>query len=171
MSDERDERDERGEHERREAAEFEPIARRLAEASRRIEPPAGLVDSIDMALRDAQRRRWRLRFVAAPLAAAAVLALAVVGWLALRQPVAPRPERPPLAIETRPDSPAPTHAPSIAEPRPVVRVALDESSPWIARPIESRSPNVTIVLLYQQAVAAAPDDAATPPPSSQGSTS
>ena len=59
--------------------EFEPMARRLAQANAEIEPPPALIDRIEshIAAAAARRRTWRNT----SLATAAILALAVTAWV------------------------------------------------------------------------------------------
>ncbi len=59
--------------------EFEPMARRLAQANAEIEPPPALIDRIEsrIAVATAQRRTWRNT----GLATAAVVSLAVTAWV------------------------------------------------------------------------------------------
>ncbi len=139
--------------ERAEAAAFEPIARRLAAASAVIEAPAALIDRIEARLATSRRRQWQWR---TSLALAAGLGLAVAPWWILMRGGAP-----PGPGDRSPDS-----APA------VVRVVFDPDGPFIAQPVETQSPNVSIVLVYHRARAAEPaDGSANEVPSTQGSES
>ena len=141
---------------------FAPIARRLAEANAAIEPPATLVARIEARIdaRSAQRRPWWT----VSLAAAAALAVTASAWLiaismhpagdtasgtnGLAQNVAPPPEAG--------ESPVPARR---------ARVGFRPEAPFFTVPVETESPNVTIVMVYRDVTTPTNDNI----PTTQGS--
>jgi anti-sigma factor RsiW len=125
------------------------IDRLLAEGATGIEPiPAALADRIERGVRAARRRR-RVGWVCA-LTAAAGIVLALGFWGAPRLSFLRHDARPvvaaPVAADDSPGQPAPPFAKPQAAA--MARVTLVDSSSAILVPVESHSPNVTVVRIY-----------------------
>ena len=136
------------------AESFAPIARALTAANDEIEIPPGLIDRIDERLRAAAGRR-RL-FITASLAAAAAMAVALTAWLVAGGGLA--------AVEPSVESPLRL---AIVSPAAVV---FEPTSPYFAVPVETESPNVSIVFVYQNLnIPEPPGGSNEPTPTTQGS--
>jgi anti-sigma factor RsiW len=135
---------------REECAVQRRIDRLLAEGAAGIEPvPAALADRIERGVRAARRRR-RVGWACA-LTAAAGIVLALGLWGAPRSSFLRNDARPvvtaPVAADDLPQQPV---LPSSAKPQAaaIARVTLVDSSSAILVPVESHSPNVTVVRIY-----------------------
>ncbi len=136
------------------AESFAPIARALTAANDEIEIPPGLVDRIDEHLRAAAGRRWL--FITASLAAAAAMAVALTAWLVAGGGLAAVEPHLRLAQSEPSRSPA--------------AVVFDPTSPYFAVPVETESPNVSIVFVYQNLnIPEPPGGSNEPTPTTQGS--
>ncbi len=137
---------------------FAPIARALTRANDQIEIPPGLIDRIDEHLRAAAGRRRIL--LTASLAAAAVVAVAVTAWLVAGGGLA--------AVE--PSVESPFHLTQSAPSRSPAAVVFEPTSPYFAVPVETESPNVSIVFVYQNLNTPEPPGGSNEPtPTTQGS--
>jgi len=119
------------------------IDRLLAEGAARIEPvPVLLPGRIERGVRAARRRQfgWACSLTAA---AGIVLALGLWGAPAV---FFPRDDGRPMA--QRPTDPVHAAEPFVPQPVAAARVTLVDSSSAILVPIESHSPNVTVVCVY-----------------------
>ncbi len=140
------------------AESFAPIARALTAANDEIEIPPGLIDRIDERLWAAARRR-RI-FLTASLAAAAVVAVAVTAWLVAGGGLA--------AVE--PSVESPFHLTQSEPSRSPAAVVFDPTSPYFAVPVETESPNVSIVFVYRNLNTPEPPGGSNEPtPTTQGS--
>ncbi len=140
------------------AESFAPIARALTRANDQIEIPPGLVDRIDERLRAAAGRR-RL-FITASLAAAAAMAVALTAWLVAGGGLA--------AVE--PSVESPFHLTQSEPSRSPAAVVFEPTSPYFAVPVETESPNVSIVFVYQNLnIPEPPGGSDEPTPTTQGS--
>ncbi len=137
---------------------FAPIARALTRANDQFEIPPGLVDRIDERLRAAAGRRRIL--LTASLAAAAVTAVAVTAWLVAGGGLAA--VESPLRLASEP-----------SRPRGIVSraaVVFEPTSPYFAVPVETESPNVSIVFVYRNLNTPEPPGGSNEPtPTTQGS--
>jgi anti-sigma factor RsiW len=133
-----------------ESASQQQIDRLLAEAAAWAEPvPASLMLRIKRRVLAVRRRRlvaW------ACAVAAAVAVVLTFGLWATQRSISGRSDRSPVAESPiiSADSPAPAIASGALEPQTPasVRVALADPSSAILVPVESRSPNVTVVWVY-----------------------
>ncbi len=139
------------------AESFAPIARALTAANDELEIPPGLVDRIDEHLRAAAGRR---RILAAGLAAAAAVAVAVTAWLVAGGGFATL--EPSIESPLRLTQSEPSRSPAA--------VVFDPTSPYFAVPVETESPNVSIVFVYQNLnIPEPPGGSNEPTPTTQGS--
>ncbi len=134
---------------------FEPIARRLAEANAAVEPPPALIDRIESLIEGsaARRRMWRNTV----LAAAAVLAVTVTGWVIVVSTLSPVPSPPTGEHLVANDATEPEENEPSKHTR-LVRVEFNPEAQFFARPVETESPNVSIVFVYENVIATEPDD-------------
>ncbi len=143
------------------AESFAPIARALTAANDEIEIPPGLIDRIDERLRAAAGRRWIL---AASLAAAAVVAVAVTAWLVAGGGLAV------VEPHLRLAQSEPSRSRRIASPAAPATGVFEPTSPYFAVPVETESPNVSIVFVYQNLnIPEPPGGSNEPTPTTQGS--
>jgi anti-sigma factor RsiW len=155
------------------------LDRLLAEGTARMEPaPVALARRVDRKVRAARRRRLFAWAVAVTAAAGIV---AAVSLLAARSSLLPRDDDRPIARRTANDGAvseesAPPQRPprlqsggvqpeSPATPEPPVmaaRVTMVDPMSAIVVPVETRSPNVTLVCIYPTTKAAPDEDRPSP---------
>lgn len=120
---------------RRQLAHVQALIHGLAEQSERSDVTAARIE-----FGQRQAFPWR-----GGLAAAAVLALCMGGWLTARFLQATAPEPPaPAIVQTHPD-PA---ASGIPDPRSLVEVTFEPAADVIAVPMKTENPNITIIWAY-----------------------
>jgi anti-sigma factor RsiW len=140
---------------RDEATVQRDIDRLLAEGSAQVEPvPVRLAGRIERGVRVARRRR-QFGLACALTAAGIVLALGLWGVSTV---LSPRDDGRPMA--QGPAVPVDAPAPAIAETQQVAtaHVTLVDPSSAILVPIESHSPNVTMICVYPTTKAAREDE-------------
>jgi anti-sigma factor RsiW len=117
--------------------EHERLAILLTAAADRLGPvPAGLTERVQRRLRSVRRRRLA--------ALAGILAAAAAVLLLLGRPAPRQPERELTSVEVRPQPAAPE-----ASPRPArIRVTFPAGANVVAVPVQTESPNVTLVMVY-----------------------
>jgi anti-sigma factor RsiW len=132
---------------REECAVQQRIDRVMAEEATRAEPvPAVVADRIERGIRAARRRR-QIGWASALTAAGILLALGL--WGAPGVFSGRNHARSTVPTPVADNSHEPRALPSAAKPQAVaVRVTLVDSSSAILMPVESHSPNVTIVCVY-----------------------
>lgn len=129
-------------HCREAVEELDQLHGLLTRATRELQPvPRTLIDRIEQRLQAARRRRLVLRLAA--MAAAALLAVGIAVRLSIPKPSQPEASRP-LVAEQQP-GPPPTKA---VDPRSRVRVTFSPRSSVIDVPIQTASPDVTLIWLY-----------------------
>ena len=132
---------------RNQAERQKVVDRLLAQGDAPLEPaPNGLIDRIEEQIRRSSRRR-RVRLVGGLSAAAAVMGCAV--WLGIGSPGS---QSPPVAEQIAEPSPRPEPAEppneKAAAPEEFVQVTFDPPSDYIAIPIESAKPGISIIWVY-----------------------